>query len=102
MSYLQQMPIGEVKIDKSFITNLPDSSGDLAIVSTLASMAKALGMKTVAEGVETISQVSLLESLGVDCVQGYYFGHPAPLSELVKGWRTGTSHEEKETCHAEQ
>ena len=75
LSYLKRYPINELKIDKSFVSDLP-SSDSKAIVETIISMARSLSLEIVAEGVETDQQLSYLESKGVDMIQGFYYGIP--------------------------
>ena len=75
LSYLKRYPITELKIDKSFVSDLP-SSDSKAIVDMIVSMARSLSLEIVAEGVETEQQLSYLESNGVDIIQGFYYGIP--------------------------
>ena len=85
LAYLKQFPVNRLKIDKSFIDDitLPDNA-DLAIVKATIQMASALHITTIAEGVETQNQLSLLNALGCDEVQGYLYSKPLPLPELHK------------------
>lgn len=82
LSYLQQMPIDCLKIDRSFIQVVTQSAG-ANIVQMVLQLARALELKVVAEGAETLEQVQALEALGCDQVQGYYFAKPMPLDDLV-------------------
>jgi predicted signal transduction protein with EAL and GGDEF domain len=82
LSYLRTFPIDKLKIDRSFIADLEDNEEALTLVSTIIAMAKALGMKTIAEGVETVGQLHKLEELGCDYIQGYFFSRPLPGGEL--------------------
>lgn len=82
LSYLRTFPIDKLKIDRSFIADLEDNEEALTLVSTIIAMAKALGMKTIAEGVETVGQLHKLEELGCDYIQGYFFSRPLPGDEL--------------------
>lgn len=88
LSYLRQLPISNLKIDRSFVEDLPDSSDDSAIVSSTISMAHYLGMKTIAEGVETREQLKFLKQAGCDIAQGYLISRPLPLDELSKFIKT--------------
>ncbi|MEN9239933.1 MAG: EAL domain-containing protein, partial [Thermostichales cyanobacterium SZTDM-1c_bins_54] len=81
ISYLKRFPIQVLKIDKSFIQDLPADSNDQAIVSAVIAVAHTLGLQVVAEGVETQAQADLLHSLGCDAIQGYYLSHPLPAPE---------------------
>ena len=90
LSYLRQLKLDMLTIDKSFVDGLGYSREDTTIVEHVIGMAKALGIVTVAEGVETESQVERLRELNCDLAQGYYFSHPQPpyvITELLG--RTG-------------
>jgi diguanylate cyclase (GGDEF)-like protein len=78
LSYLRRFSLDLLKIDKSFIDGLGQAREDETIVEHVIAMAKALGIVTVAEGVETAAQVEHLRSLHCDLAQGYYFSHPQP------------------------
>jgi diguanylate cyclase (GGDEF)-like protein len=84
LSYLARLPINSLKVDRSFILQMTKSPEQMAIVSTVISLARALNLKVVAEGVETEEQASLLRLLRCDQVQGYLFGRPVPPEELAK------------------
>ncbi len=86
LSYLARLPLHEVKIDQSFVRGLPDVAGCRSIVRAVVAMAHELGMKTVAEGIETVEQVDFLAEQGCDVGQGFYFSHPldaAGFAEFV-------------------
>ncbi len=83
LAYLKRLPIDCVKIDASFIRGIPVDASDVAITETILAMARSLGLKVVAEGVETRDQVQFLERRGCDEMQGYYFSKPLPAEELV-------------------
>jgi EAL domain-containing protein (putative c-di-GMP-specific phosphodiesterase class I) len=76
LAYLQKLPIDVLKIDRSFITDMDANNDNRAIVSTILSLATALGMKTTAEGIETAEISSALKKLGCTNGQGYYFARP--------------------------
>ncbi len=82
LSYLQQLPIDTVKIDKSFVDGLGTEDHDSQIVNAIISLARALHLGTVAEGVETEQQLQVLTGLGCDQAQGYHLGRPMPLDQL--------------------
>ena len=86
LSYLKQLPIPTLKIDRSFITDLgnPDSC-DRSIVDAITTLAKALHLDVIAEGVETPEQLQALRTLGVPAAQGYYWSRPKPARDLT-GW----------------
>lgn len=79
---LRKFGINEIKIDKSFIDNIAEKEDDIAIVRSIVMMAKALGITTVAEGVETKQQVDRLRELDCDVLQGYYYDKPLPPLEF--------------------
>jgi diguanylate cyclase (GGDEF)-like protein/PAS domain S-box-containing protein len=82
MSYLQRFDIDYIKIDQSFVRNMVNSSGDQAIVEAIVVMAHKLGMKVIAEGVETEQQRDILAAAGCDYGQGYLFARPMPASQF--------------------
>jgi len=83
LSYLKRFPAQTVKIDRSFIRGLPSDRDDTAITQAVIAMAHSLGLRVVAEGVETADQLGLLQSLHCDEVQGYLLGRPAPAGEIA-------------------
>ena len=78
LGYLQKLPVGAIKIDRSFIRYIEGSTEHIEIVRTIVILARNLGMKVVAEGIETEQQEELLRSLGCDYGQGYLFAAPLP------------------------
>ncbi len=76
LSYLQRFPIDVLKIDKSFVDGVASEEGDLAIARTVVALGRTLGLRTVAEGVETEAQRAALAALGCDLGQGYLFARP--------------------------
>jgi diguanylate cyclase (GGDEF)-like protein len=83
MSLMKQFPIDTIKIDRSFVRDLPRDSEDQAIAQAIISMGKALGMTVVAEGVETPEQHAFLRNHDCDEMQGYLFSKPLPAGELA-------------------
>ncbi|MFW5710886.1 MAG: EAL domain-containing protein [Spirochaetota bacterium] len=83
LAYIKRFKAHTLKIDKSFIDDIPGGHGDKAIVQAIISMSHAVGMKVVAEGVETKAQVEYLKAVGCDYIQGYYYSKPLPLNELI-------------------
>jgi EAL domain-containing protein (putative c-di-GMP-specific phosphodiesterase class I) len=75
---LQRFPVDVVKIDRSFIAPIERDPQEAAIVAAVISLSHALGLETVAEGIETIAQVDRLRALGCDLAQGFYFSKPGP------------------------
>jgi EAL domain-containing protein (putative c-di-GMP-specific phosphodiesterase class I) len=83
LGYLKELPVDEVKIDKSFVQGMgTGDQKDAAIVRSVIALAQALGMEVVAEGVEDASTFGLLRDLGCDIAQGYYVSRPQPISVL--------------------
>jgi diguanylate cyclase (GGDEF)-like protein len=76
LNYLKNLPIDNIKIDKSFIDSIPDNKRDLAILNSIMEIAHYLGYKVVAEGVEKEEQFETLKNIHCDMFQGYYFGKP--------------------------
>lgn len=89
MSYLQRFPVEALKVDRSFVDGLGREPEATAICTAVVSLAHALGMRAVAEGVETPEQVAILRTLGCELAQGYLFGRPAPADrfEVRRGLR---------------
>ena len=85
LAVLRKMPVGTLKIDRSFVRDLVDDHGDRTIVTAVISMAHSLGLKVVAEGVETSGQHLLLTRMGSDTAQGFYLGRPEPETETETG-----------------
>jgi diguanylate cyclase (GGDEF)-like protein len=89
LSYLARLPINSLKIDRSFIMLMSKGPEQMAIVSTVISLARALNLKVVAEGVETEEQANLLRLLRCDEAQGFLFSRPLPPEELEGKLRQG-------------
>ena len=82
LAYLKQFPVHEVKVDRTFVQGVAESPVDSAIVRAVIDLANAMGISTVAEGVETEQQVTGLQRLGCEVGQGFYFSHPLRAAEL--------------------
>jgi EAL domain-containing protein (putative c-di-GMP-specific phosphodiesterase class I) len=82
LAYLKMFPVDVLKIDRAFVSGLGGDPEDTAFVRSIVSLAEALGLEVVAEGVETDEQVSALVELGCTRAQGYLFARPGPPSEL--------------------
>jgi diguanylate cyclase (GGDEF)-like protein len=83
LSYLREIPARTLKIDRSFVGLLDQDESSAAIITAIVQMAHALGLETVAEGVERESQADRLRALGCDAAQGYFFARPQPIEEFA-------------------
>ncbi len=87
LSYLRTLPISCVKVDQSFVRRIPDDSASVAIVTAIVAMSHHLGLKVVAEGVETTEHWRFLSEHGYDQLQGYLFARPERVEEVETGFR---------------
>lgn len=83
LMYLKRLPANELKIDRGFVRDLEQDSDDAAIVSAIVALGQALGLRIVAEGVETDRQQDFLTRLGCDSLQGYLLGQPVPAEQFM-------------------
>lgn len=86
LSHLRQLPIHEIKIDRSFVQDAPQSKRNRILLKSIFDIARMLEFSVVAEGIETKEQLLLLQSFGCTIFQGYYFGRPVPLAEFQSRW----------------
>jgi diguanylate cyclase (GGDEF)-like protein/PAS domain S-box-containing protein len=84
LSYLKRFPVDQLKVDRSFVHDLPGNADDVAIVRAIVTLGHQLGLRVVAEGVENDAQNALLRGLGCDEMQGYLFGRPMPASRFTE------------------
>ncbi|GAB4061547.1 bifunctional diguanylate cyclase/phosphodiesterase [Uliginosibacterium sediminicola] len=84
LSYLKRLPVQKLKIDRSFIGELESDTNDHAIVDAIQTLARKLGLNTVAEGVETPAQLEMLRQLGCDAYQGYLFSRPLAADAFIQ------------------
>lgn len=82
LSYLRRYPFQSLKVDKSFLADIPDAAESCALVKTIVAMAHGLGMQAIAEGVETAEQVEFLKEIGCEYAQGYWFSRPLPAIKI--------------------
>ena len=85
LTTLRSLPIGIVKIDRSFVAGVLTQAADQAVVEAIVQMASRLGLETVAEGVESVEQQDFLERAGIGSLQGYLYLPPAPV-EAFAAW----------------
>ncbi len=83
LSYLKRFPIDSIKIDRSFIRDIENDPDDKIITSTIVSMAHSLGLKAIAEGVETAQQLNFLRETGCDAAQGFFLSYPLNVTKLA-------------------
>jgi EAL domain-containing protein (putative c-di-GMP-specific phosphodiesterase class I) len=91
LSYLERFPVGQVKIDRSFVAKLGKEEGATALVSGMIRLAHSLGLAVIAEGVESEDHLKRLQGLGCDLAQGHYFSKPLPREAMVALLETGFS-----------
>jgi len=94
LTYLQQLQLVSLKIDRSFVTHMMASERDASIVRSTIQLAHALGLQAVAEGVESQAVLDSITAMGCDLAQGYYIAGPHPGRELIpwaraNGWFSG-------------
>jgi diguanylate cyclase (GGDEF)-like protein/PAS domain S-box-containing protein len=89
LAYLRRFPIDSLKVDRSFVADVPNDAGNVAITQAIIAMARTLHLTVIAEGVETAAQFNFLRSRGCDEVQGYYFSPPVPFGEATLLLRQG-------------
>ncbi len=82
LSYLQDLPVDILKIDRSFVKDLNESNSEKSIAASIIALANSLGLATVAEGIESYEQLIAINNLGCDLIQGYYYSKPVPAAEL--------------------
>ncbi len=91
LSYLKSFPLDTLKIDKSFVDEISVNQSDVAIVDSIITMAKSLGLNVLAEGVESQHQLDILGGMGCNEYQGYYFGRPMSASDFEREFLCGNA-----------
>jgi diguanylate cyclase (GGDEF)-like protein/PAS domain S-box-containing protein len=86
LSCISKLPFDILKIDRSFVMNISNNTQDLKIINMIINLAKSLGIKVLAEGIETEDQYNLLKEMGCDQYQGYYFSKPLTVEEFQEKW----------------
>ena len=89
LSYLTSFPVDVIKIDRSFVMGCTLQNNNLAIIKAIIAMGHSLGMKIVAEGIETKEQFEVIKGFGADRGQGYYFSPPVPEKEFAQLLKKG-------------
>ncbi|MGE4503150.1 MAG: EAL domain-containing protein [Thiomicrospira sp.] len=82
LGYLKRLPLDQLKIDQSFVRDILEDSNDAAIAKMVLALSETLELRVIAEGVETQAQYQLLREMGCEYFQGYYFGHPMPITSF--------------------
>jgi EAL domain-containing protein (putative c-di-GMP-specific phosphodiesterase class I) len=82
LEHLKRLPVNELKIDKSFVMSMDRDPADRAIVASTAGLGRSLGLRVVAEGVESAASASVLAAVGCDVAQGFYYSRPVPAGEI--------------------
>jgi diguanylate cyclase (GGDEF)-like protein len=83
LSWLKRLPVGVLKIDRSFVVDMPNNAQDLAMVQAIVNIAKCRGMTTIAEGADSQSQIDLLHAADCDIIQGFYYSRPLPSADFI-------------------
>lgn len=91
MAYLKRFPINQVKIDRTFVRDIPENADDKAIAVAIVVMAHSLGLSVVAEGVETEQQLQFLHDIGCDIIQGFYFSAPLSATRMTQLLQQGSA-----------
>jgi EAL domain-containing protein (putative c-di-GMP-specific phosphodiesterase class I) len=84
LAYMRRLPINEIKIDRSFVTNMDVDASDAMIVKATVDLGRNLGLRVVAEGVENEATWEMLKSVGCEVAQGYWMSRPIPGAEATK------------------
>ena len=88
LGYLKKLPVDKLKIDRSFIIDLPEDEDDIAIIRSIIALSQCMNLEVLAEGVETKAQKDLLLELGCEYIQGYYYGKPQSATDMQQRLET--------------
>ena len=90
MLYLKRLPLSSIKVDRAFVTGLPDDGRDSAIVEAIVHLGHRLGVTVTAEGVETVAQRDALVAIGCTRAQGFLLSRPEPIEDFARRLALGT------------
>jgi EAL domain-containing protein (putative c-di-GMP-specific phosphodiesterase class I) len=82
LTYIRRLPVSEMKLDRTFLTGAPLDKRAVSVIRSTIDLAHSLGLRIVAEGIETLDALALVDDLGCDAAQGYLMGRPVPANEL--------------------
>lgn len=85
LAYLKKLPVSELKIDKSFITDMENNHDDAVIVRSTIDLGHNMGLQVIAEGVENQATWDALQNMGCDCIQGYFISRPL-AADVLETW----------------
>lgn len=97
LTYMKKLPADTLKIDQSFIRDMDTSDDDMTVVKSIIQIASIFHRTIIAEGVETETQAKMLESMGCQYAQGYYYAKPMPAKEAIEWWRKSIGDQQKRT-----
>ncbi|MCW2308552.1 putative bifunctional diguanylate cyclase/phosphodiesterase [Rhodobium gokarnense] len=101
LSYIHRLPFNKIKVDRSFVAEIESSGSSFKIVKSLLMLCNDMGLKAIAEGVETADQLRVLRQLGCNKVQGYYFSRPMPAGDVLPFLDSFDAHEAIEAANPE-
>jgi EAL domain-containing protein (putative c-di-GMP-specific phosphodiesterase class I) len=88
LTYIRRLPVSELKLDRTFLTGAPRDKRAVSVIRSTVDLAHSLGLRIVAEGIETLDALALVDDLGCDAAQGYLIGRPVPAGDFDLGMVT--------------
>ncbi len=82
LTYIRRLPVSELKLDRTFLTGAPEDRRAVSIIRSTVDLAHSLGLRIVAEGIENLEALELVDDLGCDAAQGYLMGRPVPAEDF--------------------